>query len=76
MEASSASVFGWPGGFDWLNNSVAIGPGATVFTVLPSAASSSAQVRVMPASPALDAPYTVRPPLPSAARLPMLTPRP
>ena len=44
------------GGFDALNSSVATGPGATVFTVMPSAASSSAQVRVMAASAPLDAP--------------------
>ena len=43
-------------GFDALNSSVATGPGATVFTVMPSAASSSAQVRVMAASAPLDAP--------------------
>ena len=56
IDASSASVCGAPAGLDWLNSSVAMGPGATVFTVMPLPASSSAQVRVMPANAALDAP--------------------
>ncbi|MEZ5305034.1 MAG: hypothetical protein R3F11_30970 [Verrucomicrobiales bacterium] len=35
-----------PGGLLVLKSSVAIGPGATAFTVMPSLASSSAQLRV------------------------------
>ena len=56
IAASSARACADRRGFDALNSSVATGPGATVFTVMPSAASSSAQVRVMAASAPLDAP--------------------
>lgn len=56
MAASSATVLGSPGGLDWSNSSVAIGPGATVLTVMPALPSSSAQVRVMPTRPDLVAP--------------------
>ena len=38
------------GGFTRSNSSVAMGPGPTAFTVMPSAASSSARVRVSPCS--------------------------
>ena len=39
-----------PTGRVWRNSSVSIGPGATALTVMPSGASSSAQVRVTPTS--------------------------
>jgi len=54
-EASSPLVTGLSGGFWARKPSVAIGPGATQLTVMPSRASSSAQVRVMPTTAALAA---------------------
>src|SRR5690606_2799944 len=76
MLARIFSVCGAPGGLTRSNSSVAMGPGPIALTVMPSAAVSSAQVRVMPSRPALVAAYTVRAVLPRAARLDTLTTRP
>jgi hypothetical protein len=55
MPSMIALVRGDSGGFAELNSGVAIGPGPTALTVMPCGASSSAQVRVMPMSPAFAA---------------------
>jgi len=47
------STWGLPSGMMPWKFAVWIGPGATTFTVMPSGASSSAQVRAMPSMPAL-----------------------
>ena len=54
MDCSMVGIFGLSRGMMLWNTSVsAIGPGATVFTVMPNGASSRAQVRLMPIMPAL-----------------------
>ncbi len=54
IELATWSIFSLPSGITSWNISVsAMGPGATTLTVMPSAASSSAQVRAMPTMPDL-----------------------
>src|SRR6266404_6213482 len=74
---AAAVILALPAGIISSNISVsAIGPGAMTFTVIPSAASSSAQVRASPSMPALVAEYAVRLASPSAAREEINTMRP
>src|SRR5690348_3353276 len=57
MRAIWARVAGLSGGLFLFHISVSVGPGPTALTVMPFSASSSAQLRVIAASPALAAVY-------------------
>jgi len=70
------STCGLPSGTMPWKLAVFTGPGATTLTVIPSGASSSAQVRAMPSIAALVAEYAVRVGSPSTAREDTSTTRP
>src|SRR6185503_17695871 len=76
MRATIARVIGLSAGLFLFHISVSMGPGPIALTVMFLSASSSAQVRVIAASPALAAVYDDVKARPNMARLVMLTMRP